>query len=212
MRTWIFCIPTVITLLSGTVGAQVDTSSPKATVKSLYAAVERGDQAAITQLFVVENDSQGELAKAYANLILAGKRLGDAAKQKFPSATNNALLQATISLEDAAKVDKAQVSVDGDNATLKTSGGNPFSLRRVNGAWRVAIGSSDASRPDNRAGQLVLLMDLTSAMKQSADEIAADKYATIQDAESTLQQRLGAVSAKAMQTDAPASQPTTRPG
>jgi hypothetical protein len=47
-------------------------------------------------------------------------------------------------------------------------------------------------------------------MKTSADEIAADKYATVQDAEAALKERLSAVVSRAMQINPPTSRPITR--
>src|SRR3954463_8447040 len=46
-----------------------DASSPKAAVKSLYSAVDRGDAAAVMQLIIIDGDAepQRELTHAYAD-------------------------------------------------------------------------------------------------------------------------------------------------
>jgi hypothetical protein len=203
-----------ILLLTGTVrAADVDMSSPKAAVKSLYTAVGRVDTAAVRQLLYVENDPQQELAGGYGKVILASKRLGDIAKQKFPTSQNQ-LAQGTIVPEDIAKVESAMVSITGDNAVVRITGNpDPIKLRRVDGSWKILVG--EGAETDNsgshRADRLTLLQNLADAMNQSADELNADKYPTIADAEAAIKQRMSAVVSKALQADLPASRPATQP-
>jgi hypothetical protein len=243
------CATTIWTTIRTTAaaGAQDDTSSPKAAVKSLYTAVGRGDAQAVREILLVEDDPQQQLVGAYANVILAGKKLGDVVKQKFPGMTG-AFAQGTITPEDAARVDAATVTIESDHATLKMpektgqqkggdqQKGETLKLKRVEGTWRVIVGEESAGAgagagtgagaaagagagagvdPDAaaryRAEQLTLLKGLADALTQTADDIAADKFATAQDAENAVKDRLGAVIAKAMQTHAPTTKPATRP-
>jgi hypothetical protein len=191
--------------------ADADTSSPKATVKSFYTAAQRGDAAAMRDLIVVENDPDQQLAGAFAKLILSAKRLGDVAKQKYPGAAT-AFAQGTVSPEDIALIDSADVTLSGDNATVKLSGKtDDLKLKKVGNAWRMSYGEPESKDPARRTKQLSLLQSITEAMTQSADEIAADKFPTVQDAENAVKERLGAVMAKATQSDPPATKPTTKP-
>jgi len=77
----------------------VDASSPKGALKSLYTAIEKADQPAIIQLLLVPDDPQQELAKAYASMLVAAKRFGDVARQKFPGVANS-LAQAALAPEE----------------------------------------------------------------------------------------------------------------
>src|SRR5438552_2727300 len=90
-------------------GTDPDLSSPKAAARSLYQAVEAEDGEAILKIFYAKDDSERELARAFADLIVAGKKLAEAAKNKF-NATGEAFGGAVISKEDLAKMDQAQVS------------------------------------------------------------------------------------------------------
>jgi hypothetical protein len=190
--------------------AQADNANPKAALKSLYAAVERGDAAAIQQLLVIDNDPQQQLLKLYVDLIVSGKRLADVTRQKFPGAANP-MAQGTITPEDAIKIDKATEKIDGDTATLQISGQpTAVTLRKSNGSWKVVYGEGAYSGPDHQAQRRQILESFIQAMKTSADEIAADKYATVQDAEAALKERLSAVVSRAMQINPPTSRPITR--
>src|SRR5450432_2943907 len=172
--------------------AQVDTSTPKAAVKSLYAAVQRADAAAIRQLLVVQTDPGQQLIGAYADMILAGRRLGDVVQHKFPGASS-AFSQGTFLPEDAARIDAADVSIDGDLAKVKfPDHPPPITLQRSGGGWRIVVEESDDT-PKHRADQLALLHSMTDALNKSADEIDADKYPTVEEAESAVKDRMGAV-------------------
>jgi len=137
--------------------------------------------------------------------------LGDIAKQKFP-AVANPLAQGTISPEDAARIDSATITLNGDRAVVQITGrAEPVELRRVEGNWRVLAGqgAGAADAPAHRAERLALLQSLYETMNQLADEINADKYPTIQDAEAAVKQRMGAVLAKALQADPPTTKPAS---
>jgi hypothetical protein len=188
----------------------VDASTPKAAMKSLYAAVQRGDAPAIRQLLLVQNDPDQQIAAAYADLVLACKRLGDVASQKFPG-SSNAFAQGTLLPEDAEKIDSAELTSDGQTAKLKFADQSaPILLKHTDDGWRLVVEQDDDSAK-HRTEQLSLLRSMTTAMTKSADEIDADKYATAEDAESAVKDRLGAVVSKALQSDLPTSKPATQP-
>ena len=210
MRTS-FALSLVLSLaLTGAALAQVDASSPKAALKSLYLAIEQADGTGIQQLLFVENDPQQDVVKAYTKLILAGRRLNEVSKQKFPGAAE-AKTPGIVSPEDVAKIDAAAVTVNGDKATVKVSAAaDPVNLRQISGGWRLVIDQGDDATPAHRADRIALIQGMTDAINQSADEISADKYPTIQDAETVIKQRLGTVPAKVLQSNPPTSQPATK--
>jgi hypothetical protein len=199
-------------LLATLARAQTDTSSPNAALKSFYIAIEKADQAAITQVLLVPDDPQQEIAKAYASMLLAAKRFGDVARQKFPGVANS-LAQAALAPEDLARLDAAVVTIDGDTATVRISpAGTPSVLKRVDGAWRVTVDPIDPASAPNRAQQLALIQGLSDAITKSAAEMSDDKYGSIQDVENALKQRMGVVLNKALQANPPTSRPTSVPG
>jgi hypothetical protein len=205
-----FWIVAALMICASPVFSQVDASTPKSALKSLYAAVQNGDATTIRQLLIVQNDPQQQIANAYADLILAGKRLGDVASHKFPG-SSNAFAQGALLPEDAAKIDSADLTVDGDTAKLKfAEQQSPIVLKQTDAGWRLFVEQSDDT-PKHHADQLLLLHAMTDAMNKSADEIDADKYATVEDAESAVKNRLGAVVSKALQSDISTSKPASQP-
>jgi hypothetical protein len=208
----VIVVAALVLLVTTSTRAQVDTSNPKAAVKSLYGAVAKGDASALRSILLVDGDPQQQFVAGYAELIIAGKRLADAAKAKYPGVAT-AFTQGTILPEDAAKIDSAKVSIEGETATVKVNDRDePLKLRKVDGAWRVVVGTQEpGSAPAQRESQLTLLRGLTEAMNASAQDITADKFGSAQEAETAVKDRLGAVLTKALQNEGPTSKPTTRP-
>lgn len=201
----------VLAIACGLTRAQApDASTPKAAAKSLRAAVDAADDQAVRRLLLVDNDPEQKLAGAYAGLILAGKNLADAARQKFPTAAD-AFTQGTIRPEDSARIDAASVSIDGDSATLVFADGNEtMKLRRIDGAWRIVVAQEpDKSTPGHRAEQYALVQGLADAINQCAEDIKSDKFADVDDAKNAVKDRVGTVLARAMQSNPPTSRPTT---
>jgi hypothetical protein len=194
--------------------AATDPASPKEAYKSLRAAIERADAEAVKRLLIIDNeqDPSQPLVTAYANLLLAGKRLGEAARKKFPG-TSDAFALGTLPTEEAAKIDAAAQSIEGDRATLKLQGeDHPVMLRRIDGNWKVVLSQEPAgATAAQRADQLALVQGLADAMNSCADDIAADRFASAEDAKNAVKERLGAVQAKAIQSQPPASRPATQP-
>ncbi len=214
MRNLKHCVALLIALNLLACGALAqqsgDAAGVKAAAKAFQSAVQRGDAGAIAQMLIVENDPQQLMAQAYANFILAGKHLAEAAKAKFPDSTNLLAISA-VPPEEAAKIDSAVVSFDNDAATLKTTGpASPMTFHKTGGAWRVFVSQPD-STPDHRAQQLALIRGMTDALTQVTAELNADKYGTTEELENAVKQRLGTVLAKAMQADLPTSRPATQP-
>jgi hypothetical protein len=191
--------------------AQMDLSNPKAALKSLYTATQKADAEAIQKIMLVENDPQGEALKAYGDLIVAAKKLSDLAKQKY-GAVPNAFAQPGILPEDAAKIDSSELTTTGNTATIKIMGkADPIMLQKVDGSWRVML-SQGADNAEHRTKRIELLRDMTEAMNKTSAEIAGDKFATVQEAETRVKERLGAALLRSMQTDPPTSGPATQEG
>src|SRR6267378_1382900 len=85
-----------------------DLSSPKAAARSLYQAVDAEDGEAILKIFYAKDDTERELAKAFADLIVSGKKLADAVKAKF-NTTGESFGAGMIGKEELAKLERAEV-------------------------------------------------------------------------------------------------------
>ena len=70
-------------LIATTASAAVDLSSPKSTAKSFYDAMSNADSSAMRDCLAIDGADQQKLADAFLEVILSGKKLADAAHEKF---------------------------------------------------------------------------------------------------------------------------------
>ena len=181
---------------TGAKEALVDSSSPKDAARKLFIAISAGDQASIEALLFAEDDAQRELVGAMAGFIVAGKRLGDAAREKF-GAAGDPIGRGMLDPADLSKIDQAMVKVTGDAATRDIPGQTrPMSFRRQDGAWRLVVTDFGGAAPENLPRQIALVQLLTEAVESAAVEIEAGKFKTADAAAMAVQQRLSAAMMK----------------
>ena len=191
-----------------------DLSSPKAAAKSLYQAVDRGDGEAIRAVFFTETDSQRQLADAYAEMILATKRLADVAKSKYAgAAAADALALGAVPTEDVKRIDAAELKQDApDRATLTLPlATRPLSFRKTDRGWQLVISDFAGGAPDRIDAQVEMTRQITAAVTDIADGIEADKYPTPHDAEQAIQHRMNEVMTRAVPKNLPTTSATTQP-
>lgn len=173
-----------------------DSDSPREAARYLFTAIYSGDREGIASLLFAENDAQRELVGAMAGFIVAGKGLGDAAREKF-GAAGDPIGRGMLDPGDLSKIDQATVKVTGDAATLDIPGQTrPMSFRRQDGSWRLVVTDFGGAAPENLARQIALIHLLTEAVDGAAAEIAAGKFKTADDAATAVQQRLSAAMLK----------------
>ena len=190
-------------------GPELDLSTPKAAAKSLYEAVEAQDGAAILRTFYAADDSERELAGAFSDLILAGKKLHDAARDKYGT-VGEALGSGMMSKDDFARLDQAEVKETGDTATLTTVGrAKPIVFHKTGNQWQLVV-RDFANAETDLPPQAALLKKVGGVFNDLAGEIAAGKYATSPEAESVIQTRLATVMIRAA-TQAATREATTKP-
>jgi hypothetical protein len=201
----------------------IDLSTPQAAVKTMLAAEHGSDSQALRACLYAATDPQRDLVAAYADLILAGRHLQDAARTHFstetvppsnvppnPAAVQDGLLAKGPGLEMPEQVDSAQVESNGDTATVQLPDRpTPIQLHNTAGQWQVDLTDFTTTSPDQLAEQTQVNHDLADALNQAAEEITAGKYASAQEAESAVQQKIHAVIApqlKKLATTAPTTQ------
>jgi hypothetical protein len=181
-----------------------DLSSPKTAIKSLYEAVQAQDGDAVLKTFYAANEEERELARAFAGMIVAGRKLSGAAKERFGSA-GEALGSGMMSAEEFSRLDQAELKETGDTATLAPLGrSRPIPFHRTEGRWQVAI-REFANGELGLPRQTAMLKKVGAVFDEVAGEINAGKFATSQEAESVIQTRLANVLIRA------ATQATTQP-
>ncbi|HEX3356793.1 MAG TPA: hypothetical protein VHS31_07475 [Tepidisphaeraceae bacterium] len=176
--------------------AAVDLSTPKSAAKSFYEAMGNSDTAAMRDCLLVDADpQQQQLAGVLVDVIVAGKHLADAAKNKFGSA-NDKLGAGALSHEDASAIDAATQKDDGDESILQLSQNvKPLKFRKTATGWKLVLTDYAGGKPETIAEQIKLMTSLTAAMNDTADEINTGHYPSSADAEAEIQQRFSEVMA-----------------
>jgi hypothetical protein len=197
----------------------VDLSTPKNAVRTMFAAEEMADGSALRDSFFAATQAERDLVTAYAELIVAARHLRDAARDKFapdngaapnPAVIRDGSLPGGPGPEDEQQLANAQVQVDGDSATVRLPDSPaPIKLKRSDNQWRIDLADYAAIQPSELSEQTEVNHGLAAAMDEAAEEIIAGKYASAQEAESAIQQKIHAVIAPQLKKLA-ATAPTTR--
>ena len=197
----------LIVITTGSAFAAVDLSSPKSTAKSFYEAMGNADSSAMRDCLLVDGDRQQKLADAFLEVILSGKKLSDAAHEKF-GASGDKLAAGSITHEDATQIDQARETDSGDDATLVISNARrPLKFQKTSGGWKLVLLDYAGAKPETLDDQIKVLASLASAMNDTADDISAGRFPTPADAEAAIQQRFSEVMGNRYK---PATQPATR--
>ena len=142
--------------------ADVDTSSPKGTLKVLATALRDGDAARIRQVMDAASPAETRMVAAMAEMAKAMADLQKAAVKAFGAEGAKELVGDTnaTDADGRARIDAAEVRVQGDTATVIVADGEdaPVVLRRVNGQWKVPMAelskNADPTVLDERLAEL----------------------------------------------------------
>ena len=171
--------------------AEADFSTPKSAAVTLFKAISAGDRDAVADGFYAADADQRALADAMADLIVAGKKLGDAAKEKFGRASDP-IGRGMLDPSDLSKLDEATVKESADGMAVMTVPGQarPMSFRRQDGKWKLVVTDFSGAAPQNIEKQTGLVKAMAEAIDSSAADIAAGKFATPEQATNAIQQSL----------------------
>jgi hypothetical protein len=187
----------------------------------MLAAVEMADGSALRDSFFASTEAQRDLVTAYADLIVAARHLRDSARDKFapdniaapnPAMVRDGSLPGGPGPEDEQRLANAEVKIDGDTATVQLSDRpKPIKLQKTDNVWRIDLADYAAVQAGQLIEQTEVNRNLAAALEEASQEITAGKYASAQEAESAVQQKIHAVIAPQLKNLA-TSEPTTRPG
>ena len=201
--------------------AELDRSTPKAAAVSLFNAITAGDRDAVADSFFAAGDDQRELATAMADVIVAGKKLGDAAKAEFGGAAADPIGRGMLDPADLEKLEDATVLNTAADAAVMTVPGQPrpMSFRKQGAQWKLVVTDFGGAAADNVAKQTRLIRAMANAIDAAAADIAAGKHKTTEEATFAIQQSLHQVmlrfyrptttTTRAAATTATATAPTT---
>jgi len=145
-------------------------------------------------------DADAEMAAALARLRIAAVRAFGNQGADLVTGDSDA-----SAVESAARIDSADVAVDGDVATVtyRDQKNSPWVLKKVQGRWRIPVSQlgkpMDPASLDQRLSDLALQRHVVDAM---VEEIRQKKFATAEQAREAWRTRI---------LQAATSQPSTRP-
>jgi len=184
----------------------VDAGTPRGALRALNHAMRSGDEGAIKQLFLATTPAEARMIDADAKMAAALAHLRVAAAAAYGSQGADAVTgdSDTGAAEGAARIDAADISVDGDTATVtyRDEKNAAFVLKRVEGRWKVPAAQLgkplDPAALDQRLADLALQRQV---VEEVTDQIKQRKFAGAEQAREAWRARI---------LQAATSQPTTR--
>lgn len=167
-----------------------DTTTPKGALKALAAALRDGDAEAIRQVMEAANDSESRMVTAMAEMARAMADLQKAAVKAFGSEGAKEIVGDTQATDahGRARIDAAEVRVQGDTATVVVAEGEdaPVVLRRVGGHWKVPMAelskNADPNVLDERLAELAEQRKLVIQLTKEIGEGQFNSPAQAKDA------------------------------
>ena len=174
--------------------ADADSSTPKGALKRLATALRDGDAEAIRQVMYAADPAEVRMVAAMAEMARAMALLQRAAVKAFGEEGAKEVIgdTQTTDAQGRARIDSADVRVQGETATVILSEGEdaPVTLRRVDGRWKVPMSelSKDADRSvlDERLAELA---EQAKVVQQIAKDIEGGQFNTPAQAYSAWQSR-----------------------
>lgn len=188
-------------------GESPEAAAVKDAVLKFADAMVAADTDAIRASWVGSEDDAQTLV-AMSKIIKAQLKLRDAAKAKLENGGGQIARGADPREATRAAVARATIKLDGDNADVVSANGQTTqSLKKADGIWKVATYTG----LDQVRAQLGMLLPVSQAMDEVAEEILAGKYTTEQQVmtaiQAKMQERMGGGPAGGGATTGP----TTRP-
>lgn len=217
-----------------TSGPTTQPAGPKDVLKQLASAMRRGEAAEIRGVLYAANETEQRMARATADYAAALAALQRAAVAAFGEHGAKELTGDAPPGEEIARIDAATLAIDGDTATVTfvpdkppaeanaqptNSKGEPdppppppepVVLKRVGGRWRVPVATlSKGAAPEEIEQRLADLSAQTALIQEIAQEIAAGKYKSAEQAGQAWRLKVYALTPKP--GGAPTTQPSTKP-
>jgi hypothetical protein len=168
--------------------------TPKGVLKLLAAGLRDGDTDRIRQVMYASNASETRMVAAMADMAKAMAALQRSAVKAFGREGAKEVVGDTdaTDTDSKARIDSAEVKVNGDTATVTMEDGEeaPVVLKRVDGRWRLPM--AELSRGADLAAleeRLAGLAEQSKLVRELADEVGAGKYASPAQAHEAWQSR-----------------------
>jgi len=174
-----------------TVAMAIDASTPKGAAKMFAKAVEAGDSATAKSV-AVGSPTGMKFIESLTGIARAQKGLEAAALKKFGKDGAALTKGQAMKIPD---VDKSIEKVTGDSATLTPPDGKgqPMTMKKVSGKWKVDISSmgKDPKQSDAMMAQIgPMFANMTKAMNEMTTDVNAGKFKTVKEAQAGMQTKL----------------------
>jgi hypothetical protein len=184
-----------------------DKDDIKDSIKKLATALKEGDSSTAKK-YVDDTENSQKMVESLAKLAHAAQGLQDAAVAKFgeDGKTLGAGRMAGGAPHFDKDLDDAQISVNGDAATVQPKAGTntapsapgappapparPTAFKKVNGTWKLDMQAMPNAA--QMAQSSPMFDKMSDAMTQTAGEIKDGKYASVQEARQALYQKVAA--------------------
>jgi hypothetical protein len=167
-----------------------------------------GDIGTMKRLFLATTPPESRMIDAVAQMAAELARLRTVAVKAYGPHGADAFTEDSEAgaIDSAARIDAAEVAVNGDVATVtyQDQKNSPFVLKKVDGKWRAPVSQlGKPLEPGELDQQLADLAVQRRVVEEMIQEISAKKFAGAEQAKEAWRARI---------LQAPTSQPTTRAG
>jgi hypothetical protein len=168
-------------------------SAPKAVYKRLALAMAEGDADTVASLLHADTPAERRICDALIAYARSTGRLRRAAIEQFGLEGSRALIDPATTTQNLDRIDGATEAIDGEQATLTlaTPDTAVITLRLVDGEWKLPVSSlaadTDPEELDRRVAELLYFAQI---IDQTAAELEADRYRTLEEAVHRLRERM----------------------
>ncbi len=200
------CIVVLSLLLMTDEGNTVpDQSTPRATLKAYAAALETGDLKSL-EVLCLTNDVLRDWVTQQAVMMQALKRMSDALAETFGD-EGKALQRPSPAADLRKKADELEFEENGERATVAINPKVPMQFARgKDGLWRIDYVATLTGKDLEMEFSAKVFRETSKLISTISDELAADKFATLQDFQIALRTRR-----RALDTELAKSKPATLP-
>jgi hypothetical protein len=163
----------------------IDTSTPRAAVRTLAAALYAGDADALrVVLYAGTTELEREITTATIDMAVALATFRQAAVAQFGEADVAEAMADPVAQQGAAvaRIDSAVETITGDTATLGQPNEPPVVLKRATTGWTVVTGAvSPSDSPDAVQERIGGIQRQAEVLRFMAEDIRADRHRSMRE-------------------------------
>jgi hypothetical protein len=208
-RLLVGCLVLVSCLAAYAQDTGMEPGGPKAVALEFGKAMEMGDAAAAKKVAIFGKDEEA-LIDGMAAITGGMKKMLAAATEKFGAEGAQSLMGPNADMNIVKQIEESELKIDGDTATLAgKDSSDPLKLKKVDGAWKVDVTSMN--NDPNMAQQVPMFNSMAKVFTDTAAEISAGKYSTVDECQQAMQAKFLAAMMSAQPPAAGEDKPADQP-